>query len=331
MTVVYNNMKRILYFLPLICCAALLAGASGTTPLQSLEARVQEGDSAAMFKLSYLLETGRGGVPVDSVRADSLLRASAERGYPEACNLLGYRYFNTDPDSMLLWIERAATAPSPSPKAFNNLGWLLSTGAGGVKRDMKKALYWYERGADAGVPTAMTSLAELLLDDSDIPADTLRARTLLADAAALGFNPAGEKLYLLLRSETDALPPDSALSVAEKYFDRGIFAVSTPLFMQASAADNPHALALLAQSYAQGWGVPYDFDHAMHLFWHAALLGDPSAQYIVGETLQQFPDAFIEETTRDPQRRTAEEWLSAATAAGVPDAREAIRRLSPTH
>ena len=67
----------------------------------------------------------------------------------------------------------------------------------------------------------------------------------------------------------------------------------------------------------------------MHLFWHAALLGDPSARYIVGETLQQFPDAFADEHSCDPQQRTAEEWLENASAAGIPDARSAFRRLSP--
>ena len=197
-------MKRILYLLPLVS-AAFMAGAGETSPLQVLEARASEGDSAAMYQLSYLLETGRGGIPADSTRADSLLRASAERGYPEACNLLGYRYFGSDPDSMLMWIERAATAPVPSPKAFNNLGWLLSTGEGGVRRDVKKALYWYERGAAAGVPAAMTSLAGMLLDNPDVTPDSLRARELLTQAASKGFNPAGEKLYLLLRTETDTL------------------------------------------------------------------------------------------------------------------------------
>jgi len=321
-------MKRILYLLPLVS-AAFMAGAGETSPLQVLEARASEGDSAAMYQLSYLLETGRGGIPADSTRADSLLRASAERGYPEACNLLGYRYFGSDPDSMLMWIERAATAPVPSPKAFNNLGWLLSTGEGGVRRDVKKALYWYERGAAAGVPAAMTSLAGMLLDNPDVTPDSLRARELLTQAASKGFNPAGEKLYLLLRTETDTLSADSALALGIQYFDQGIYAVSAPMFMQAASADIPHAVALLGNSYAQGWGVPYDFSHAMHLFWHAALLGDPSARYIVGETLQQFPDAFADEHSCDPQQRTAEEWLENASAAGIPDARSAIRRLSP--
>lgn len=313
----------------LICLLAASSSLFANSPLERIRSMAAKGDSVAMYRLSYLLETGQGGAPVDSVRADSLLRASARKGYAPACNLLGYRYFETSPDSMLMWIERAATALQPDPMAFNNLGWLLSNGAGGVKRDMKKARYWYERGAEAGVPASMTSLADMLLDGNPLQTDSIRARSLLHDAAAKGFRPAGEKLYLLLAPEFETLTPEEALAEGLKYYHDNIFTLSAPLFMQASKADLPYALALLAQSHAEGLGVDYDYDHAMHLFWHAALLGDPSAAYIVGETMQQFPDAFAGESAADPRRRTPEEWLNEALSANIPDAHEAIRRLKP--
>ncbi len=323
-------MKRILFGMALLPAAlAGIAGMEAAPQVQQLEEQVREGDSVAMYRLSYLLETGRGGVVPDSVRADSLLRASAEKGYAPACNLLGYRYFDLAPDTMLMWIQRAATAPEPDPKAFNNLGWLLSTGSGGVKRDMKKALYWYERGAEAGVPAAMTSLGELLLDNPEVPKDSVLAASLLRGAAAKGFRPAAERLWLLVAPEAEQLSAEEAREVGLEYFNDRIFPISSPLFMQAAKADDPYALALLAQSYAQGWGVPYDYDHAMHLFWHAALQGDPSAAYIVGETLQQFPDAFADETTQDEQQRTAADWLAQAVEAGITNAHEAIVRLTP--
>ena len=323
-------MRNLLYII-VISLATLACFATGESEaISRLRLLAREGDAEAMYRLSYLLETGKGGVPVDSLRADSLLRASAEKGYAPACNLLGYRYYDLAPDTMLMWITRAATAPQPDPKAFNNLGYLLSTGSGGVKKDMKKALYWYGRGAEAGVPAAMASLAGLLLDGREVPADSLLALSLLRGAAAKGFRPAAERLYLIVSHNLDSLSADDALEQGLDYYNERIFPVSAPFFMRAAKADNPYALALLAQSYAEGLGVPYDYGHAMHLFWHAAILGDPSAAYIVGETLQQFPDAFLEETMSDPLARTPEEWLRQAASLGVTDAHRAITRLQPT-
>lgn len=327
----YKNMRQILFSLPLLAAALLYANTpeAGRSPLRYLEEQADSGNPEAMYRLSYLLETGHGGVDIDSVRADTLLRAAAAAGYAQACNLLGYRYFGQSPDSMLMWIERAATATPPDPKAFNNLGWLLSTGSGGVHRDMKKALYWYEKGAGAGVPTAMASLASLLLDSPDVPHDSVRARELLHDAARKGFRPAAQRLYLLIEPEINRLDSAQLMTESLAYFDDGIFDISTPLLMKAANADDPYALALLAQCYAQGWGVPYDYSHAMHLFRHAALRGDPSAAYIIGETLQQFPDIFVDESAPDPLGRTGVEWIEQATGAGIDDAHKAIIRLTP--
>lgn len=178
------------------------------------------------------------------------------------------------------------------------------------------------------------SLAELYMTSPELAPDSLQARLLLREAARRGFAPAAERLWLMIEKETEQLIGQAALDEARQYYDDAIFAVATPLLMKAVASEEPYALALLAECYAMGWGVPYDYDHAMHLFWYAARLGDPSAQYIVGETLQQFPDAFKfeeEESASDPQAaaRTPEEWLQAAAAQGIPDATAAIERLTP--
>jgi len=322
-------MRRLLYLLPLLCGLAIASGTTGSTSYQRLIEAVDSGNAAAMYRLSYMLETGYGGVTPDSARADSLLRAAARKGYAQACNMLGYRYYNVSPDSMLYWLQRAAEATPPDPKAFNNLGWLLSTGSAGVQRDIKKAIYWYERGVADSVPAAMSSMATLLLEGREIPTDTIRAERLLYAAARRGFSPAAQHLYLLRKPAFDTMPAPQLAAEAERYFRDGIFQVSAPLLMQASSPSMPRVLALLAQSYAHGWGVPYDYDHAMHLFWHAALAGDPSAAYIVGETMQQFPDTFTTEGTPDPHDRTADDWLRQAAAAGIPDAHAAISALTP--
>lgn len=285
-------------------------------------------DGAADFRESYLYETGQKGYPKDMMRADSLLRASAYAGYAPACNLLGYRFFESHPDSMLYWIEKAATAPDPDPKAFNNLGWLLSTGSGGVKKDLKKALYWYEKGAAAHQPAAMASLAQLLLSSEEVPADSLRARNLLTEAASRGFAPAAEQLFTLLLPELDSLTPSQAAEQAEFYYNNHIYNISAYLLEKGLPAFNPLATARLAQSYARGLGVDYDYARAMELFWHAALLGDPSAQFIVAETIDQFPDAFIDNIITDTPI-TADEWRREAAEGGITTASEAISRLLP--
>lgn len=257
------------------------------------------------YEESYRLE--QTGLASDSLRADSLLRSSAQAGYAPAANLLGFRFFGSRPDSMLYWIEKAATAPEPDPKAFSNLGYLLSTGQGGVKRDLEKAIYWLRRGAEAANPMAMTQLAELLLaSDGGEEADSLLER-----AASLGYGRAGQMLYLRLAPALDSLPADSAELLARRYYQKGIWEVSAPLLICGAGAGRPESLYLLAKSYTEGQGVPYDFTRANHYFWLAALAGNPDAARVVGETMAIFPDAFADERP-DPLGRSSEDWLRLA-------------------
>ena len=169
-------MKRLLTYLCLFLGLCAFYSIRGAEPdnrrqasLERLVARADSGDAHACFRLSYILEQGTEGFAPDTVRALRLLRTAADSSYAPAMNYLGYAYavpllgLTQNSDSALMWIERAAMAPEPDPKAFNNLGMLLLTGQYGVKRDFGKARYWLERGSVLGVPTATASLAGMYL------------------------------------------------------------------------------------------------------------------------------------------------------------------------
>ena len=197
-------MKRLLTYLCLFLGLCAFYSIRGAEPdnrrqasLERLVARADSGDAHACFRLSYILEQGTEGFAPDTVRALRLLRTAADSSYAPAMNYLGYAYavpllgLTQNSDSALMWIERAAMAPEPDPKAFNNLGMLLLTGQYGVKRDFGKARYWLERGSVLGVPTATASLAGMYLRGQDVQPDTVQAIHLLRKAASQGLIDAG--------------------------------------------------------------------------------------------------------------------------------------------
>ena len=200
-------MKRLLTYLCLFLGLCAFYSIRGAEPdnrrqasLERLVARADSGDAHACFRLSYILEQGTEGFAPDTVRALRLLRTAADSSYAPAMNYLGYAYavpllgLTQNSDSALMWIERAAMAPEPDPKAFNNLGMLLLTGQYGVKRDFGKARYWLERGSVLGVPTATASLAGMYLRGQDVQPDTVQAIHLLRKAAWHSGSTAGSGL-----------------------------------------------------------------------------------------------------------------------------------------
>ena len=345
-------MKRLLTYLCLFLGLCAFYSIRGAEPdnrrqasLERLVARADSGDAHACFRLSYILEQGTEGFAPDTVRALRLLRTAADSSYAPAMNYLGYAYavpllgLTQNSDSALMWIERAAMAPEPDPKAFNNLGMLLLTGQYGVKRDFGKARYWLERGSVLGVPTATASLAGMYLRGQDVQPDTVQAIHLLRKAASQGLIDAGMQLADLLKSHTDTLAPRQVLDFALPYYRERIWPVAIPLIERAAEARVPFALAILGHCAAEGIAMPYDYPKAVRLYAEAAALGEPHAQYIVAEMLQEFPDllrTLAEEGSAsgntvfenipelDPDVLYGE-----AAAQGVTSAEEAIMPLRP--
>ncbi|MDE6768364.1 MAG: sel1 repeat family protein [Muribaculaceae bacterium] len=296
--------------------------------VREVAAKAVAGDPKALYDLAMLHDMGYDSIPVDSVRSTLLYRLSAEAGYAPAQNYLGFRYFNgeavhQDVDSALYWMAKAAG--NGDAKAANNLGYLLANSEK-VTRDYPQAIYWLTKAADAGLPAGMSQLADLYRMGHGCTPDTARAEALYTRAIQAGLHDAELKLLAMKGNQWLALSPDSALSLGKYHYSHGAPVIAVTLFENvASYKDNEcpptsekevstdevnqtaaqaissncvvynaatKALALLGDAYSRGLGVEYDHDRSVALFYEAALRGDPSAEFVIAELLDIFPDAL---------------------------------------
>lgn len=332
--------------------------------LRQLVARADSGDAKALYDLATLHDVGYDSIPVDSARSTELYLRSAEEGYAPAQNYIGFRFYKgesveRDVKKGLEWMERAAI--QGDPKAANNLGWLLLEGEG-LTHDAAKAAFWLKRAADAGLPAGQAQYADLLRTGQGVPTDTLKADSLYRLAIEGGLRDAEAKLLSMQRERWRTLSPKEALSLGMYHYAHRAPAIGLTLFGQiekqtdsipANCAPSDidsisihnsttgedslrmvraHALALLGDAYTRALGVSYDHDLALRYFTEAALLGNPSAQFIIGELLEIFPDTF-EDVTLPPGidlkslPKDAGWWFDRAAEAGVTDATQANRLL----
>lgn len=327
--------------------------------VRDVVARADSGDAKAIYYLAYLHDIGYDSIPVDTLRSTELYTLAAEKGYAPAQNYLGFRYYRgegvpRDVARGLDWLEKAAM--QGDPKAANNLGWLLMEGEG-VEHDYGKAAFWLRSAADAGLPAGQAQLADLLRTGRGLPTDTIEAERLYTLAVEGGLRDAEAKLMAMMRNAWRSLTPQEALTRGFSYYTRRAPSAGVTLFEQVvddtpqfptdtlQTAVRARALALLGDAYTRAQGVAYDHDRSLQLFTEAALLGDPSAMFIIGELLEIFPDALTG-IQLPPQLIPSELhpadtpmpadgilpsdpgwWLSRAAEAGVTDAATANSRL----
>lgn len=310
--------------------------------LRELSARAGSGDAKAIFNLATLYDTGYDSIPVDSAVSTALYLLAAEKGYAPAMNYLGFRYFNGDyviqnVDSALFWLAKAAGAGDA--KAASNLGYLLSHDDA-VTRDYPQAIYWLTKAADAQLPVAQALLADLLRQGLGAPKDTAKAESLYTVAIEHGLQDAELKLLSMKGREWERLSPDSAVALGRYYYTHRAPFIGVTLFENAAFYDQPEALALLGDAYSRAVGVEYDHDKSLAYFLRAALLNQPSAQFVIGELLDIFPDALsdsipysiITEFYSDSVPScllTAPYWYDKAKESDIHNAEEAHEQLIP--
>lgn len=261
---------------------------------------------------------------------DSLLRQRAEAGDAEAMNYLGYLLISgaegteRNPGEGLSWLVKAAS--SGDVKAASNLGWLLIEG-NLVEQDLREGARWLEFAAGKGLPVAQSLLGDLYRDGRGVETSEAMADSLYREAFEHGLVDAGYKLYALHKDAYEALPAPEKVEIGKYFYLKGAPSEGVKLFYLASEEDDADALALIGDAYSRAVGVPYDYDLSLRYFVRAAMAGNPSAQFILGELLEIFPDTLEGLGLPDSVPADAAYWLEKASAAGVGDAAEAQRKL----
>lgn len=310
----------------------------------AFEQRAEAGDAQAQFRLSELLERGFDSIPPDTLRSLRLLRSSANAGYAPAMNYLGYLfqtgfpsdsfsnfYIIANPDSAQFWLHRAADAGDP--KAAHNLAYLILDNPSGKDSD-SIAVRYLTAAADEGLPQSMTLLADLCIRGRGLAPDTLRAVSLYERAVESRFPDAELRLLNTIGPRFQLLPDSVLLSEAIRYWKLGARTVSAEQLLQLvdrPAVPDPlraRAYALLGHAYSRGDGLAYDHRKANENFARAAILGDPSAQFILAETLEIFPDLLPDLLPDTPVNSITPAALrEMAAAAGITTAEQATRAL----
>lgn len=295
-------------------------GAKRHAKVKALAQRADEGDPEALYAVAMLHEEGYDTIAVDTLRAHVLLRLAAQGGYAPAQNHLAFHYLNRiagkeDADSGLFWLDKAAL--QGEPRAANNLGYLYLRGEI-VPRDIEKAQAYLEAAASAGLPTAQVMLGDVLTSPlfadyhpNPTEADSLRAAELYAEAAAHGNHGGEMKLINIMEPRWEALPADSALNLGKEYNRKHMHHAAVALFEAASRDDNAEAMELLAEAYSKGLGTKYDHEKSLRYYLRAARRGRPSAQRVIAEILEIFPDA-LNDYDLSPAQRTAAYWYDAS-------------------
>lgn len=329
--------KTVLILLGVMVATMFAATPEGRRAFRQFEQRAENGDAEAQYRLATVLETGWDSVPADSVRALSLMQRSARNGFPPAMNYLGYLYgkgykvgnrelIPIDRDSSLMWLRRSADAGDP--RAVSNLAYLLLNDTVSRLRPAERfqadsiAYVYLQKGASAQIPTAFSMLGDMYRDGRWVKRDTLKAAANYEAALERGLGDAEARLIALMGHRWQQLSLDSAFNLGLRYYTG--YAPGAGVLLLERAAEIPdtigigaRAMALLGDAYSRGVGVKYSHDKSLEYFARAALAGNPSAMYILAETLEVFPDA-LQDLPSDLQN----------CRAASPDREAAISRLS---
>lgn len=304
--------KAVLILLGVMVASMFAATPEGRRAFRQFERRAENGDAEAQYRLATVLETGWDSVPADSVRALELMRRSAQAGFPPAMNYLGYLYgkgykvgdrklIPVDRDSSVMWLRRSADAGDP--RAVSNLAYLLlnDTVSGRTPEERlaadSTAYAYLVKGANSQIPTAFSMLGDMYRDGRWVKSDTLKAAANYEAALEHGLGDAEARLIALMGHRWQRLPQDSAFNLGLRYYAG--YAPGAGVLLLERAAEIPdtigigaRAMALLGDAYSRGVGVKYSHDKSLEYFARAALAGNPSAMYILAETLEVFPDAL---------------------------------------
>ncbi len=292
----------------------------------------------ALYREAMALE---GMTPPDSAAAVGLYKQSAETGFLPAMRYLGFLLYNgkgtpRDAAQGIGWLKKAAEKGDAA--SWENLGWIYRHGN---ERSDSLAFEAFTKAAVSGRPQSAFELAQMIENGIATAPDTLLAISYFEQALRGGIQEADQALAELTDWRLSTITPDSALRLSKRYFyGRAPFA-ATALLSKLLNSESPSEKALkaeiktiMAQAASLGRGTDYNPHLSIGLYYEAASEGDPSAQFIISELLESYPDAIdelIDRHVTDPAEKENQKdssyWRRLAAASGVATAEEADRRL----
>lgn len=347
--------KAVLMLLAVMVATMFAATPEGRRAFRQFEQRAENGDAEAQYRLATVLETGWDSVPVDSVRALDLMQRSARNGFPPAMNYLGYLYgkgykvgdrklIPVDRDSSVMWLRRSADAGDP--RAVSNLAYLLLNDTASAcpsearlhtqAHNDSLAFVYLQKGASAQIPTAFSMLGDMYRDGRWVKRDTLKAAANYEAALERGLGDAEARLIALMGHRWQRLPQDSAFHLGQRYYTgyapgAGVLLLERVAEIPDTAGICARAMALLGDAYSRGVGVKYNHDKSLEYFARAALAGNPSAMFVLAETLEVFPDALQDLPADFTDRDVAISRLSDPARLRAEAARSGIRTSTDAH
>jgi hypothetical protein len=181
------------------------------------------------------------------------------------------------------------------------LGYLYQKGHG-VEKNLEKAIFWWTKGAEAGVTASMVNLGHALCNGEGVEKNLAKAHHWYKEAALLGDK---NGMNLLGHCYTHGIGVEISYPTAQMWFSRSgsadsllmlgklfyngevIFSgnmtgeekltKSIQLFKEAAAKGNVEANLYLGEIYLDGIGVERSMDNSIHYFEKAAELGDTTA------------------------------------------------------
>lgn len=306
--------------------------------------RAENGDPEAMYRLSALLETGFDTIPADTTRSLGFLKSSALAGYAPAQNYLGFLYgsgtiLEQNPDSAAYWMVRAHNAGLPL--ASHNIAFVILNGDTIVAKKILTnlgaassqadsiAIDFLSRASDAGLPGATTMLADLYAQGNILPKDTSLAISLYEKAIASKFPDASIRLINMMTPVWNLYNSQTSMKEAIRYWNMGAPEIAVSLLRNIGPGDaqTSRAYALLGIAASRGYGMSYNHDLSVEYFARAAMMGQPSAAFILAETLEIFPDALNKLFPELPESMTPESLRAQAKRADIDTPEKAIQAL----
>jgi TPR repeat protein len=264
----------------------------------------EAGDAACMFDLAYALEEGKV-VDADLPEAMSWYRRAAAAGngrarcYLGELSLQGAPRYGVDLDPHRAYALFLGALEAGERGAFCRIGGLYLGGLG-VPRDRTTARRWIERGARAGDPDAMESLATFLLHDP--PTDPPAAIAWHRRAADLGNAMAMTQLGFAYQAGT-GVAADARQAAS--------------WFRRAAEAGDPAGMTSWGVCLTLGEGVAKDEVEGAQWYLRAAAAGDPTGMEDAAHSL------WLGRGVRQDLDAAAR-WYRAAIDRGSVHAREAL-------